>query len=148
MKLVESTSTSATIDRVWSVLNQPSLMELWNPKCRKCHAGSALMGPGVSFDVEFVMNGRESMMRCHVAEYVPPKRLELRYDLGGRQGGEVTEEIVLSEGDSGTLIRQVLDLSRSGIPWWARMLMWVLITFGRQTGPGSVDGIKALVERG
>lgn len=136
------------MDEVWAVLNQPSLMELWNPKCRKCHAGTAAMVPGVSFDVDFVMSGRESTMRCHVVDHEPPCRLVLRYELGGRLGGVVTEEIRLSECDGVTMIRQTVDLSRSGIPWWLRMLMWVLITFGRQAGPGSVDGIKALVERG
>lgn len=147
MTLRDRTCINASPERVWEILADPSLMELWNPKCVRCEANDDRARVGLRFQATFRLRGPEHPMACEVTNCTPPELITFRY-VGDalRAGGYVEETFRLQPAGEGTDISHAVDLSRSGLPWMVRVLAKLLSVIGRQQSKSSLDCIRELAE--
>jgi uncharacterized protein YndB with AHSA1/START domain len=147
MKLRDRTHIDAPPERVWEILADPSLMELWNPKCVRCEANDSRAHVGLRFQATFRLNGPEQPMECEVTDCASPELITFRYTGETlRAGGYVEETFDLRPAGEGTRIGHAVDLSRSGLPWIVRALAKLLSAVGRQASESSLDCIEELAE--
>lgn len=137
----------ASVDEVWAALQDLSLMELWNPKCKRSGAPSEPAYEGLSFEAEFQLSRSSSAVQVEVLKVEPGRELALRHTDAGRQPPMVVVETFrLEKLDTGCVIHHEVDMSQSGLPVLVRWLASFLSRYGRSAGPSSLEGIRALVE--
>ena len=148
MKLHDHIQINAPPASVWKVLSDPNLMELWNSKCIRSNAGKGPFFVGFDYQAIFKLNNNpEQTIRCTIEEYDFNQRLITRYSgFSFNPAGFVTETYQLVPKRQGTLLRQTADYTHSGIPWFAKLIMKLIGTFGYKAGRGPLDGIKELAE--
>jgi len=133
---------------VWEVLCNPNLMELWNPKCVRCHAGNGPFGVGFLYEATFRLGGGpERLAHCMIEEYQCNKLLTTKYSGPAfKMGGYVKETYHLIPKLEGTHLKQSIDFGHSGIPIIIQLIMVIIHTVGYSVGKGPLNGIKELAE--
>lgn len=149
MKLRDHIQIDASPSAVWQVISDPGLMELWNPKCVRCFVDEGPFGVGFTYEASFKLgNNPEQKSDCLIEEYVPNERLTTKYSGGTfERGGYVKETYHLIPRGQGTRVKQILDFSRSEIPFIFRLIMKLINSVGYSVGKGPLDGIKELAEQ-
>ncbi|UCD52700.1 MAG: SRPBCC family protein [Phycisphaerales bacterium] len=139
---------SASAAEVWDVLDDPALMELWNPKCVRCEVDREHVHVGLRYRASFRLHGPECPSDCEVMACAPGQLLTTRF-LTEAPGpaGYVDETFRLQPLAQGTRIIHEVDFTHSGLPRWLEVFMKVMNWVGRQAGRSSLDGIKELVEK-
>jgi hypothetical protein len=149
MRLRECAIIWADASAVWPFLADPVLQADWNPKV--VSVGRTRSGPvrfGERFEMIYVMSGRERRSRVEVTACRPLQRIVFLHRMVGDADGRVVEEAydVVSH-DNGVKVIQTIDLSRAGIPWLVRAVMWFISRFGWDAGESNFERLKRVVER-
>ncbi|MEM9160326.1 MAG: SRPBCC family protein [Verrucomicrobiota bacterium] len=151
MRIRESINISASPERVWSVLADPVMMELWNPKCTRCKVPqSEEVRRGFEFEANFKLNGKESTSRAVVSEFIPLSRIAFTYKMDVPQpDSQATESLEITQtAPNRILVTHQIDMSLSGIPLWARLLIMLIHKFGRRADDShsNLETLKVLLE--
>ena len=148
MKSREDIHINAPPSKVWDVLSDPNLMELWNPKCAHSDAGPGPYTVGFTYKAGFTLGSRPPQVSdCTIEEYEPERCITTKYTgMAFKPDGEVTERYELTAKDNGTRLRQFVDYTHSGLPLFIRLIMKFIHTFGYSVGRGPLEGIKELAE--
>lgn len=152
MLIHDDVVTQATPERVWELLSDPSLHELWNPKIVSTEA-SSLDSPGVGFRyrVTLEMSGRRTEFDAEIIEFVRPSRLvarleERRQGDGKHFGRFVIESFVVTRRGSRTHVSHEVRIHHSGMNVFVRMLIWLIMRIGQPTGPTYMQRFAELAE--
>lgn len=147
MVLRERIRVNATAGRVWAILGDPSLMELWNPKCVRCHVEEDRVRLGLRFKAAFRLKGAERETDCEVLDCRPDQVLTIRFSGSAfRGGGYVDETFRLCPVHAGTEIIHEVDFAHSGLPRLLKALMKVLDLVGHKQGKSSLDCLRELTD--
>jgi hypothetical protein len=149
MRLRHSTIISADASAVWPFLADPVMQADWNPKV--VSIGRERSGPvrfGERFEMIYRMSGRDSPSRVEVTVAQPSQRVVFLHRVAWKSAEHIVEESYeISPRGSGVKVVQTIDLTRAGIPWPFRLLMWFINRFGRGTEERYLDRLKRLVEQ-
>jgi len=148
MKLKDQVDIDATPEQAWPFLADPVIQAAWNPKIvsiDRAHDGPVLAGE--TFTMVATMNDKKTASRVEVADVVPQQRLIFRHHVEeSKMAQVVTETYTLSSKGSGARVRHTIDLSQTSIPLLVRPIIWLVMTFGKPTGPQPLGKLKALIE--
>ena len=149
MRLYDHIYVKAPPWSVWEVLSDPNLMESWNPKCLRCHAGNGPFGVGSVYEATFRLGGGpERLAICMIEEYQCNKLLTTKYSGPAfKMGGYVKETYRLMPKGKGTKVKHVVDFDHSGLPITIQLIAKIIHTVGYSVGKGPLDGVKELVEK-
>lgn len=147
MILRDRIDVRASAAQVWEVLGDPTLMELWNPKCVRCETDRRQVHVGLRYRASFRLSGPERASRCEVMACTPGELLTTRFHTEGPgPAGYVDETFRLLPQGEGTRIVHEVDFTHSGLPRWLQAFMKVVDLMGRKVGKSSLDGIRELAE--
>ena len=148
MKLCDHIHVNASASSIWKVLSDPNFMEMWNPKCVRCHVGNGPFVAGFTYEATFRLSkSAERKAECTIEEYQPDRLLTTKYSGSAfKRGGYVRETYHLIPKQSGTRIEQVIDFTYSEISIIIQLIMKIISTVGHPAGKGPLDGIKELAE--
>jgi uncharacterized protein YndB with AHSA1/START domain len=133
--------------KVWEILADPSLMAAWNPKCQAAAAGGQRVRLGLRFTATFQLSGPAQAMTGEIIACEPGQRLTTRFTGAAfPRDAYADETFVLEAAGTNTRLVQTVDYTHSGLPWFVKLLMKLLATFGHSVGNSSLDGIKELAE--
>jgi len=148
MILYDRIDVCANPEQIWEVLDDPALMELWNPKCVQCAADRHQVHLGLRYRASFRMSGPPRESHCEVMACRPCELLTTRFLMEAPgPTGYVDETFRLRAHRGGTRIAHEVDFTHSGLPRWLQVFMKVMDLVGRKAGKSSLDGIKELVEK-
>lgn len=144
----ETILINTPIEKVWNFIEDPNNLQLWNPKVHKVTAlSSSGKNVGSTFGILYVMSNKANEMRGEVTVREPMTRLVFRYS--GAQMGQnnfVEEGFTLAANGSGTLLHRTIDFSNASFPWWAKVIMWIIIKTGNPVGETYEAKLKSLIE--
>ncbi|MDY7092650.1 MAG: SRPBCC family protein [Acidobacteriota bacterium] len=148
MKLRFEVRIAAPPQRVWPWVADPLRMARWNPKLVAIdRAASGELQAGEEYELIYRMSGRDTELRARVELAKPPVELAIRlWDEAGPHERPTVESYRLEARGDGTRLRQEIDLSRTGIPWPARLLMALLSRWGRPRDEPYLERLRRLVE--
>jgi hypothetical protein len=151
MKLIDSIYTNCSAQTVWTFLQNPENMLLWNPKVKRVSPGSFDQPRlGFQYAITYQMRDRAPAQEF-LAEFVhfePPLKLVIRLIGGLAPRHSLIEEIYeLSERDSGTFLKQTIHLDNSGINIFFRFLIWFIQRTGKPTGKRYLETLRDIIER-
>ena len=148
MKIVESKLINATPGMVWEIIQDPGNMPAWNHKCVFSETPNEII-VGAQFAVAYQMSRERQEMRGEIIGYEPERLIHFRYS--GEQNGKlsVVDEILEleSRGADKVLVRNIVDITKSGLPKWVQVLAFVLSKIGRKMGDGPLDHIEGLIPK-
>ena len=147
MKITSSKLFDVPAGDLWVVIHDPANMPAWNTKCISATStdGGEL---GSTFEASFSMGTNVQETKGEIVAWEYQKKIEFRYlfESATKEMKSVTETyLITSMGEGRSKLKQVIDLSNAGFPWWAKLLMNVISRFGRSTGPGPLEGIEELL---
>jgi|GEM_PF-3235137 len=148
MKLVDSTDINADAQLVWPFVADPVFMSMWNPKIVAVQReADEPVRQGERFSVTYQMSGRESPSNVEVIACEPFQRVVYRHTITQQSKEQVVEECYeISPRGNGVRVKQVMDISHSGIPLVFRILIWFIMRFGRSVGQPYMEKLKEAVE--
>ncbi len=148
MKLYYKIHINSPPLKVWEILSNPNLMELWNPKCVSSKAGQGPFGFGSSYEATFRMGTSPQVsLTCTIEEYELNKLLTTKYSGPAfKMGGYVKETFRLIPKGDRTILKQTVDFGYSGISIIIQLIMKIIHIIGKTSGKGPLDGIKELAE--
>lgn len=147
MKLVSSKTFNVPAGDLWVVIHEPANMPAWNSKCLNATSTNG-GGLGSKFEATFAMGSTPQETKGEVVAWEYQKKIEFRYSFesDSEKMRSVDETYLIEDlGEGRSELKQVIDLSDAGLPWWARMLMRVVGRLGRSAGPGPLEGIEELL---
>ena len=149
MKMKESIILNTTVEKLWDLLKDPGNMPLWNPKCIDVKVDKNIY-IGSRFEVTFQMReGAEAgKMDCEVIEFKEYKKLVIRYSGEMVKGkiGHMDEIFIIAPAKNGQLeLKRHLDLSKTKLPFFLRIIMWFISTFGYSVGKTCMEEIRDLL---
>lgn len=148
MQQKETILINASPEKVWNFIEDPNNLPLWNPKVQRVTAfGSSGKSVGSNFGIMYMMNKIPSEMRGEVVVHEPNSRLTFRF-LDGKmeRGNHVEESFSLTPTPSGVLLERTIDFTNAPIPWWARIIMWIIFKTGKPVGDTYLVKLKSLIE--
>lgn len=141
------TTIHAPAEAVWPFVADPVLMSAWNEKIIEVdRAAAGLVTLGESYQITYVMSGKQTRSMCEVIKCDPPHELVIRCKLLDQPGRHVDECYQLTERHGTTQLTQFIDLRASGIPRWARAIIWLITRFGESKGTPYLEVLKNTVE--
>jgi uncharacterized protein YndB with AHSA1/START domain len=147
MILRDRLDVRASAAHVWDVLDDPALMELWNPKCVRCEVVRQHVHVGLRYRASFRLSGPERQSDCEVLACLPGELLTTRFSTAAPgPAGYVDETFRLQSVPQGTRVIHEVDLTHSPLPRWLQVFMKVMDVIGRKASRSSLDGIKQLLE--
>lgn len=149
MKLREHVRIRASPEAVWPYIANPVLMSAWNPKIVSTdRLSDEPLRLGETFTVIFKMSGKEREAKIEVVACQQPTSLTLRHRTADGPEPYTDATYTLTLKGETTLVEECIDLSKQGIPWFFRALIWFIKTFGKPSGPGKpyLERLKDLVE--
>jgi uncharacterized protein YndB with AHSA1/START domain len=148
MKHYDSIEVAAQPEAVWPLLADPQQMANWHAKLvavRRSASGTVRLGD--RFGTTYTLSGSENDAEAEVIRCQPPAALTYRHHVNLKQcTGYVDESFDLQYNGKVTRVKQTLDFSKSGLPLWARGLMWFVSRFGKPVGPSLFEPLKRAAE--
>jgi uncharacterized protein YndB with AHSA1/START domain len=153
MQVHESIDIAAPPAAVWAHLVDPQLMAAWHAKLVEVRR--ELRGPvhvGERFGTTYMMSRKKESRGESEAEVLrcePWSTLALRHHFthkGAAHCVDETYQLHPSEGGQATHVEQTVDFAGSGLPLWARALMWCITRTGQRQGDGILDPLKRVCE--
>lgn len=149
MKLVDSVFINRPAGTVWSFLQNPENMPLWNPKVKRVSPASfAQPGQGYRYAITYQMHERAkaSEFLAEFVHYEPPSKLVIRLTGGVAPRDRIIEEIYeLSERDGGTLLTQTIRIDNAGINIFFRFLIWLIQRWGKPAGLRYLETLRKCI---
>ena len=145
MRIVSSKTFRASPENLWQIVHDPANMPAWNEKCVECSSNG--IGEGSRFNAVFEMSGKRSDAQGEVIEYVLHKRIRYRYRyVDDSKAGSVEETYDISKvGRDRSKVEHEVNLKHAALPFWVKLLAFVLEKFGKKMGKGPLDGIEELL---
>ena len=145
MNLVTTRVFNASPAEIWDIIYDPGNMPLYNPKCTdsdslKTHT------PGEEFEIRYQMSGRATQVTGELVAYEKERMIHFRYS-DDKMG--TTEECFVIEplNDNETRLTHTVDMSRTTLPLWLKVLGSFIHRFGWSRGNGPMDGIADLLKK-
>jgi uncharacterized protein YndB with AHSA1/START domain len=147
--LKDSIRIESPPEKVWTFIEDPERMKLWNPKLQSVSPISwGERSIGYRFRVTYVMSRKANEFLAEITEYRKPEKLAIRLTQESSwKGSSVSEIYELSRRDEGTLLEQRIEINNSGINLLFRLLIAFIYRFGAPTGKRYLAGLKELIER-
>jgi uncharacterized protein YndB with AHSA1/START domain len=149
----ESIEISAPPAVVWAQLVDPQLMAAWHAKLVEVRRdGSGPVCVGERFGTTYIQGRKKQNRKDAKAEVLVSDActtLALRHHLthrGAEHYVDETYQLHPRDGGRGTLVEQSVDFSRSGLPLWARALIWCITRTGEPKGEGILEPLKRACE--
>lgn len=144
----EQTKIAAPASTVWPWIAEPERMKLWNDKLvsHSRNSGGELR-VGETYWATLEMAGKTKQFEVTVEEVSPERRIVLRYrepDVEKRR--EVRETLELSSSSGVTSVVRTLDLRRSGIPLFWRIIIGFIQWRGKPQGKPMLEVLRERVE--
>ncbi len=153
MKVHESVEIARPPREVWPQLADPQLMADWHAKLEEVRRTST--GPvhmGERFGTTYTMSKKNRNQQDAEAEVLrcePWTTLAFRHHFRHKDRDRYVDETFqlwpIDEG-RGTRVEQTVDFSGSGLPLWARALMWCITRTGERQGEGILEPLRRLCE--
>lgn len=149
MRIRQSAIIFADASDIWPYVADPGLHATWNAKVVLVDRERS--GPvhcGERFDMVYRMRGRDNQSHVEITAAEPPLRVAFIHRTAGRREERVVEESYeLSPHGNGVKIVQTIDLTRAGIPWPVRLLIWFIDRFGWREEELCLQRLKHLLEQ-
>ncbi len=149
MRLRESIIISADASAVWPFLADPVLQADWNPKVISVDRKRS--GPvryGERFKMIYRMSGGENESRVEVTAVRPSQKVVFVHHTTQKLVEQIVEEwYEISPHRIGVKVVQTIHLTRAGIPWPFRLLIWFISRFGWNAEEPYLDRLKRLIEQ-
>jgi uncharacterized protein YndB with AHSA1/START domain len=149
----ESIEISAPPEVVWAQLVDPQLMAAWHAKLVEVRRhGRGPVHVGERFGTTYIQSRRKQNRKDAKAEVLVSDActtLALRHHLthrGAAHHVDETYQLHPRNGGRGTLVEQTVDFRRSGLPLWARALIWCITRTGERRGEGILEPLKRVCE--
>ncbi len=154
MNFTESIDIAATPERVWPYLANPVLMATWNKKIVdvKRSGADAPVQTGDTYTMTFRMSERDDESSVEVLESDPRRRLRIRHEHLWKNKIQTCLEYydleALNPGspNTATSTRVHQELTITGLPWIACLLIKFIDRFGTSEGFTSLQKLKHVVE--
>ncbi|MEO0794191.1 MAG: hypothetical protein AAFX93_03460 [Verrucomicrobiota bacterium] len=128
---------------IWSTLEYPELMELWNPHCKNAQALGRPMRKGDRFNASFELNSKPTEAQCEVLEMDAMKLLVVRHHIVSEKKTYIDERYELKPlNKESTRVSQSIELNHSGMPKWVLLIIALIHRFGTPQNKGPLDGLK------
>ncbi len=144
----ETILINSPIEKVWNFIEDPNNLQLWNPKVQRVTAfGNSGKSVGSNFGIMYMMNNIPSEMRGEIVVHEPNSRLTFRF-LDGKMnhGTFVDESFFLTKAPNGVLLERSIDFTNAPIPWWGRIIMWIVFKTGKPVGDAYLVKLRDLIE--
>jgi len=146
MKITERKTYNASASDLWAIIHDPDNLPAWNPKCV---TSDSLQNSKTNerFKVTFEMNGKRTEGYGEILEYREDQMIRFRYHYDHSEKPKTADETfeLIPKGKK-TKVKHTVDLSGTGLPTWATILILLISRFGRKAGTGPLDGIKCLLD--
>lgn len=148
MPIRESTTIAADAERVWPFIADPKLHTKWNPKAvsvQRERVGVAFLNE--QFVMTYRMAGKERTSQVEIAELEHARRIVFRHRMFSNGREQVMEErYEMKRTSQGVKVTQEIDLSRAGVPWYFRCLIWIITHLGKPVEEAYLHRLKRAVE--
>ena len=149
MKATDQIDINVTPEQLWPFLIDPVLQAAWNPKIisiDRPHAGPASIGETYNMTVR-MSNKPPQSSEVHVVDVIEAQRLTFEHRATEAGTGLiVTETFTLTPTGQGTRVEQTVDMSNMPMPWFVRLLVSLVMKFGKRVGDSQLLGLKKMVE--
>jgi uncharacterized protein YndB with AHSA1/START domain len=147
LRIHESIIIAADADAVWPLIADPVRQADWNGRIVSVDRNrSGPAGQGDRFDMIFRMSGRDRKCRVDVIECDRPNRIAFRYSMTFKDIERIMEvSFDITSQPGGVRVDQI-DQFTKGIPWLARVVMWLVNRFGWQAEEPHLGRLKKLAE--
>jgi uncharacterized protein YndB with AHSA1/START domain len=144
----ERVKIAATTSAVWPWIADPERMRLWNDKLvSHSRTSDGELRAGETYWATLEMAGKTKQFEVTVEEVIPERRILLLYrepDVTGRR--EVRETLELSSSSGVTNVLRTIDLRRSGIPLFWRIVIEFIQWRGKPQGKPMLEVLRERVE--
>ncbi|NOY43716.1 MAG: hypothetical protein GXP26_18005 [Planctomycetes bacterium] len=146
--LNESIKVSASLDEIWPFVADPIGQATWNGKVSDVRRESNQpVRLGEWFGVTYRMSGKGRDSEVEVIACDPPREVHFRHHFQWKSRNlQVDERYNLRQQGDQVEVTQRIDLSRAGIPWFFRLLIWLIGRFGKWSEQSSMEKLKEVVE--
>ena len=145
----ERTIIRASLEQVWNFIEDPNNLPKWNPKVQGITSFSGSGKEiGANFGILYVMNTKADDLRGEILVREALSRLTFRYS-GGQmpQGDYVDEGFILTQVDDTIGLVRTIDIHLKEIPWWVKIIMWIIFKTGKPVGKPYIETLKDLIEQ-
>jgi len=150
MKLTDSIFINRSPGIVWSFLEKPENMPLWNPKVERVSPASFEQPrQGYRYAITYRMRERAKPadFLAEFIQYDPPAELVIRLTAVFAPHGNIIEERYdLLERDGGTLLTQTIHIDDPGMNVFFRFLIWLIQRVGKPTGTRYLETLRDLIQ--
>jgi uncharacterized protein YndB with AHSA1/START domain len=148
MILRDTVQIKSPPERVWRFIEDPKQMECWNPKIQKVTAISwGERHKGFRYRVTYVLGNRRNDFLAEIVEYEKPTKLAINLTEGNlAQDGYIREVYELLGSESGTLLKQRIEIRNVEIHILLKLLMLVIHHIGMPVGKKYLVRLKELAE--
>ncbi|MHC4872957.1 MAG: SRPBCC family protein [Planctomycetota bacterium] len=152
MKLIDKVIINAGADKVWQIIDDPDMTDLWNPKFKAYDAVSeGERRLGFEFRTAYEMNGNMFAMEGEISGYEPGSYLEmtLKNPVGDKpipKNMIAMEKYWIEPCSKGVMLRQEIEVINSGIPKFIEWIVEFIQRFGTPMGPKYIIKLKELAE--
>jgi uncharacterized protein YndB with AHSA1/START domain len=149
----ESIAIAAPPAVVWAQIADPQRMADWHAKLVEVRrSGRGPIRVGERFGTTYIESRKKQNRKDAEAEVLrcePWTTLVLRHLFthnGKAQHVDETYQLHPLDAGRGTFVEHTVDFSHSGLPLWARALMWCITRTGEQRGEGILEPLKRTCE--
>lgn len=144
----ERVKIAAPPSHVWTWIAEPERMMLWNDKLvSHSRSSHGELRVGETYWATLEMAGKTKQFEVTVEEVVPGRRIVLRHrEPDVKERREVRETLELSSSGSGTSVVRIIDLRRSGIPLFWRIVIALIQWGGKPKGKPILEALRERVE--
>lgn len=153
MRVREDAIAKVPAERAWSILADPGLHSLWNPRItRTTRMGFGPWGVGSRYRVQYDLGRGAVEFDAEIAEFRPPSLLVARLEERARPSGAevrrrwVEERYELRPAGAHTYVLHEVVVHHSGVPWPLRALVWLIMRFGEPVGQTYMEKFAELAE--
>jgi hypothetical protein len=154
MHIREQGMTTATPERCWELLSDVTRHGQWNAHVVDTQAWDGrVTGVGSRFRVTYELSGKRNEYDAEIVEWVPGSRFAARLEARVKGDGAHADQFViesyrLEPARGGTRVVHDVRIEHDGLPWYWKLLVAFILTFGHPVGPSLLAGFASLAEAG
>lgn len=136
MKIRNKIQLPLSQDAIWSLIADPALMKVWNPRIKEV-VPVTLGKPKANsrYRIRYSLGNREGNFFAEIMEYDESSRFVLHLEGGAlKKKGYIQEIFELVPNNKGTLLSQQILIERGGLSILARLMLRLRNRVGRTSG--------------
>ncbi len=153
MRVREEAIAKVPAERAWSILADPELHSLWNPRIlRTVRSGFGPWTVGSRYRIRYDLGRGAVEFDAEITEFRPPALLVARLEERVRPSEPdarrrwVEERYELRPAGPHTRVVHEVVVHHSGVPWPLRALVWLIMRFGEPVGQTYMEKFAELAE--